>query len=396
MAPLRPENVAYVMYTSGSTGTPKGVTITHRGAVNGVAQLVERLGAAAGSRMLAGTSVNFDVSVFEIFTALTTGATVEVVRDVLELAERDSWTGGVISSVPSVFAELLDEIADRTTVQALVFAGEVLSAPFMARVRAAMPGARIINGYGQSESFYASAFELPVGETEESTANAPIGTPLGNMRTYVLGAGLQPVPVGVTGELYVAGAIGRGYADRPGLTAERFVADPYGPAGHRMYRTGDLARWTASGELECVGREDTQVKIRGFRIEPAEVEAALCAHPAVQQAAVVVRETEGSRRLIGYVVPGEATGPEGTGAGLHLAELRRFVAERLPEFLVPSAFVVLDRLPLALNGKLDRSALPEPELVGGEYRAPSSASEKVLAGVFAEVLGLERVGVDDD
>ncbi|MFJ6438883.1 non-ribosomal peptide synthetase, partial [Streptomyces sp. NPDC091416] len=378
------------MYTSGSTGTPKGVTITHRGAVNGVAQLVERVGILPGSRMLAGTSVNFDVSVFEIFTALATGATVEVVRDVLELAERDNWTGGVISSVPSVFAEILDDIAGRTTVDALVFAGEVLSAPFLARVRAAMPGTRILNGYGQSESFYATAFGLPAGETWDRTNSAPIGTPLGNMRTYVLGPGLQPVPMGVTGELYVGGAIGRGYFGRPGLTAERFVADPWGPAGDRMYRTGDLARWTSSGELECVGREDDQVKIRGFRVEPAEVEAVLGAHPAVRQAAAVVLDTAGSRRLVAYVVP------ESLESGPDLAELRRFVAERLPEFLVPSAFVLLDRLPLGLSGKLDRSALPEPEFAGSEYREPRSPDEVVLAEVFAEVLGLERVGLDDD
>ncbi|MEU9568289.1 amino acid adenylation domain-containing protein, partial [Streptomyces sp. NPDC048161] len=302
---LRPDNVAYVMYTSGSTGVPKGVTITHAGVLNDALSLAGTMDLTAGSRMLFATSVNFDVSAFEVFSALSVGATVEVVRDVLELGERDSWEGSVISAVPSVFAELVDEIADRTSVETVVFAGEVLTSSFVERVRVALPGVRVVNGYGQSESFYATAFELPPSVPWNGTGNAPIGRPLGNMRTYVLGPGLAPVPVGVVGELYVAGAVGRGYHGRPGLTAERFVADPFGPAGERMYRTGDLVRWTEAGELECLGRADSQVKLRGLRIEPAEIEAALLAHPGVDQAVIVVRDGRGvgSKQLVGYVVP---------------------------------------------------------------------------------------------
>ncbi|MEU3529939.1 AMP-binding protein, partial [Streptomyces sp. NPDC038707] len=397
---MRPDNVAYVMYTSGSTGKPKGVTITHFGVMNDALSLARTMDLTAGSRMLFATSVNFDVSAFEVFSALGVGATVEVMRDVLELGERDGWTGSVISAVPSVFAELVDEIADRTSVETVVFAGEVLTSAFVERVRAALPGVRVVNGYGQSETFYATAFALAPSAPWNGTGNAPIGRPLGNMRAYVLGPGLAPVPVGVVGELYVGGAVGRGYHGRPGLTAERFVADPFGPAGERMYRTGDLARWTTDGELECVGRADSQVKVRGLRIEPAEVEAALAAHPGVARALVLVREGRRpeDKRLVGYVVPAHGHGADDSDlrAGVDVAEVRRFVAARLPEYMVPSALVVLDRMPLDLNGKVDRRALPEPEFAAGEYRAPRTPEERTLAAVYAEVLGLDRVGLDDD
>ncbi|MFE0105094.1 amino acid adenylation domain-containing protein [Streptomyces sp. NPDC059009] len=397
---LRPDDLAYVMYTSGSTGTPKGVSITNHNVVNGVLRLAERVGIHAGSRTLAGTSINFDVSVFEIFTTLTHGGTVEVVRDVLVLGERGGWSGSVISTVPSVFAELIDQIAESTQVETLVFAGEALSATFAERVRAAFPGVRIVNAYGQTESFYATAFAVDGDEDWPAGGVAPIGTPLGNMRTYVLGEGLTPVPAGVAGELYVAGNVARGYYGRTDLTTERFLPDPFVP-GERMYRTGDLARWNNAGQLEYVGRGDTQVKVRGFRIEPGEVEAALAAHPGVAQSAVVVREGKGGggKQLVGYVVPAFTNTSDAEvdmRAGIESKDLRQFMSTKLPDFMVPSAFVVLEKLPLTPNGKLDRKALPEPEFSGGEYRAPRSDAEKVLAAVYAEVLGLDRVGIDDD
>uniref|UniRef100_UPI0034E0438D AMP-binding protein n=1 Tax=Streptomyces sp. PU-14G TaxID=2800808 RepID=UPI0034E0438D len=411
MAPLLPEHAAYVMYTSGSTGTPKGAVITHRNVVNGVLGLTTSVGVGREPRTLAGTSVGFDVSVFETFTTLCAGGTVEVVRDVVALAERDSWSGGVISTVPSVFAELLDQVAGKVTADTVVFAGEALPASLVSRVREAIPGVRVVNTYGQSETFYATAFALPGTEAWAGRGSVPIGGPLANVSVCVLGAGLAPVPPGVAGELYVAGtAVGRGYRGRGGLTAERFVACPFGPPGARMYRTGDLARLNADGQLEYVGRADAQVKVRGFRIEPGEVEAALTAHPAVADAVVTVHDRrDGGRQLVGYVV---AAGPDdasraveefgfGDGdvdltAGVSVRELRRFVAGRLPEFMVPAAFVVLDRLPLAPNGKLDRAALPEPMYEGTAYRAPRTREEEVLTQVYAEVLGLERVGIDDD
>ncbi|MEU5979496.1 amino acid adenylation domain-containing protein [Streptomyces sp. NPDC047315] len=409
--PLRIHNTAYVMYTSGSTGTPKGVAVTHHNVVNGVTRLADLVGVDDNTWLLAGTSINFDVSVFELFTALSTGGTLEVARDVLVIGERGGWDGGVISTVPSVFSELLDQVGDKIRAECVVFAGEALPAALVHRVRRTIPGIRVVNAYGQTESFYATLFSLPADQEWQGATSAPIGSPIGNMRTYVLGPGLRPVPPGVVGELHVAGNVGRGYHGRTDLTAERFVADPYGPPGARMYRTGDLARWLPGGQLEYAGRDDAQVKIRGFRIEPSEIEAALTAHPGVAQAAVIVAESRGSRRLVGYVVPDQDGAGTAHGAGsidglgeqtvdltrgLEVQELRRFTARRLPEFMVPSVFVVVDRLPLTPNGKLDRRALPEPEFSSGEYRAPRGAAEEALAAVYAEVLGMEKVGVDDD
>ena len=402
-----PENVAYVMYTSGSSGTPKGVAITHHGVVNGVTALARALAMGPATRMPAGTSVNFDVSVFEIVTTLSVGGTVEVLPDLPALGEPGAWSGGVLSGVPSVLAELLDVLAASAPAEAVVFAGEGLPARLFQRARAAFPAARLANAYGQTESFYATVFTAePTAAAEpERPGNVPIGTPLANMRAHVLGPGLTPVPAGVVGELYVAGAVARGYHGDAALTAQRFLPDPFGPAGERMYRTGDLARRRADGVLEYAGRDDGQLKVRGFRIEAAEVEAALTAHPGVSQAAAAAHEVPGGRLLVAYVVPEGARAPGDGGprrqnmdltAGLSAAELRAFASVRLPEFMVPSAFVVLDRLPLLPNGKLDRSALPAPEFTAGPYRAPASDVEQALAAVYAEVLGLERVGADDD
>nr|AGZ15458.1 putative non-ribosomal peptide synthetase [Streptomyces sp. MK498-98F14] len=408
VSPLAPDNLAYVMYTSGSTGTPKGAAITHRSVVNGVRELVRVLDAPPGWRMLAGTSVNFDVSVFELLSALSTGGTAEVVANALVLGERDGWAGQVISGVPSVLGELVEHLGATSGVRTVVFAGDVLPARLVRQVRAALPDARIVNSYGQSESFYATTFSLAASEEWAAGEVAPIGTPLGNMRAYVLGPGLAPVPQGVVGELYVVGTcLGRGYHGRPGMTAERFVADPFGPAGERMYRTGDLARWNPHGELECLGRGDGQVKVRGFRIETAEVEAALARHPGISEVVVVGREVpSGGRRLVAYVVhTGEGgVGDDGAGgigdvdvqSGASAAELRRFVAARLPDYMVPSAFVVLGRMPLGPTGKLDRSALPEPEFVGEVYQAPRTGTEAIITAAYADVLGVERVGIDDD
>ncbi|AOR31555.1 non-ribosomal peptide synthetase [Streptomyces fodineus] len=407
-SPPGPDNLAYVMYTSGSTGKPKGAAITHRNVVNGVRELVRVLDAPPGWRMLAGTSVNFDVSVFELLTTLSTGGTVEVVPNALALGERDTWDGHVISAVPSVLGELVGHLEKAPGVRTVVLAGEVLPARLVRQVREALPGVQVVNGYGQSESFYATTFSLAASEEWAEGELAPIGTPLGNMRAYVLGPGLAPVPQGVIGELYVAGTcLGRGYHGRPGMTAERYVANPFGPAGDRMYRTGDLARWNARGRLECVGRSDGQVKVRGFRVETAEVEAVCALHPGISEAVVVSREVPaGGRRLVAYVVhTGDgAAGDDGAGgigdvdlqAGASAAELRKFVAARLPDYMVPSAFVTLGRLPLGPTGKLDRSALPEPEFLGAAYREPRTEAEKTITAAYADVLGVDQVGVDDD
>ncbi|MBL7256049.1 non-ribosomal peptide synthetase [Paractinoplanes lichenicola] len=408
LSPPAPGNLAYVMYTSGSTGKPKGVAITHRSIVNGVRELAGRLHAAPGWRMLAGTSINFDVSVFELVTTLVTGGTAEIVPDALVLGERDGWDGHVISGVPSVLGELVGHLAKAPDVRSIVFAGEVLPARLVRQVREALPGVQLVNSYGQTESFYATAFSLPASEPWTHDDVAPIGTPLSNTQAYVLGPGLVPVPPGVLGELYVSGrSLARGYHGRAGLTAERFVANPFGPAGDRLYRTGDLARWNADGQLECLGRGDSQVKVRGFRIETAEVEAALTQHPGISEAVVLARDVPaGGRRLVAYVVhTGEGgVGDDGGGgigdvdvlAGASSAELRKFMTARLPDYMVPSAFVALSRLPLGPTGKLDRSALPEPEFLGETYREPRTEAEVVLANAYADVLGVDRVGIDDD
>ncbi|MCP2339296.1 non-ribosomal peptide synthetase [Actinomadura rupiterrae] len=398
-----PDNLAYLMYTSGSTGTPKGVAVTHRNVTSCLPGLAARLDIQEGTRLFAGASVNFDVSVFELFATLCAGGTVEIVRDVLALCARDGWSGGVLSAVPSAFAELLEQSEEAVKADAVVFAGEPLPAWLTARARTAVPGIRVVNAYGQTETFYATAHTVnPVddacaveagGAGGAGGASVPIGSPLENVRTYVLGDGLAPVPPGVVGEIYVAGAtVSRGYRGRPGLTAERFVADPFGPPGSRMFRTGDLGRRRNDGPLEYVGRGDAQLKVRGVRIEPAEVEAALTAHPGVGRAVVTVHAAEalaGSEQLVGYYTATGALGPDAE-------ELRTFVAERLPAFMVPAAFVALDRLPLMPNGKLDRAALPEPVLTGAAYRAPRTAHEEALCGLVAEVLERERVGIEDD
>ncbi|MEU5051464.1 amino acid adenylation domain-containing protein [Streptomyces sp. NPDC021096] len=385
--PATAASPAYVIYTSGSTGKPKGVVVSRRSMSVFLSWAVERFGERDLARVLASTSLSFDVSVFEIFAPLLAGGSIEVVPDLLALAERP-WSGSLISGVPSVFSALL-EAGTPLDCDQIALAGEALPEQLVRRLRHQAPGVRIANLYGPTEStVYATGwYETAPGQV----CAPPIGQPLSGTRAYVLDSRLLPVPAGVAGELYLAGPkVADGYLGRPGLTARHFVADPHGPAGSRMYRTGDLARWDESGVLHYLGRADHQVKIRGFRIELGEIESVLSRHPDITHATVTTHTTPaGDHKLVAYVT---------TAAGTHPSheELTRHITATLPDYMAPAATVVLDTLPVNANGKLDRKALPAPDFQASETaRAPRTPAEELMCALFADVLGVPSVGPDD-
>ncbi|WP_326806731.1 amino acid adenylation domain-containing protein [Streptomyces sp. NBC_01775] len=386
---------AYVIYTSGSTGTPKGVVVPHVNAVNLLSWAVRTLGERDLGRVLVSTSLSFDVSVFELLAPLACGGCAEVVRDGLALVERLS-TGpapSAISGVPSVLAQVAAAVRTTEFSGVVVCAGEALPTRVVDALETAFPGGRVMNAYGPTEAtVYATAGWC--GAANADGGGAPVGRPVDNTHAYVLDDRLRLVPQGAVGELYLGGlGVARGYWRRAGLTAERFVADPFGTGGHaggRLYRTGDLVRWGGPGCLEYVGRADDQLKIRGFRIEPGEVASVLTRLEGVAGAAVAPYDDEsGDRLLVGYVVP-EAAGALDTG------ELREAVRSRLPDHLVPAAFVPVDTLPLTANGKLDRRALPAPRFSGtASARPPRTRTEETLCELFGELLGVPDVGIGD-
>ena len=392
--PLAPENLAYLIYTSGSTGVPKAVAISHRSAAQRIAWAQKTFLFDELSGVLAGTSICFDPSIFELFAPLSAGGTVILAENALALSGLpgcDRVT--LLNTVPSALAGLLDRGPLPLSVATVNLAGEPLPQPLAERVLALRSVGRLRNLYGPSEdTTYSTVSEVARGGGDRPPA---IGRPLAGTRAAVRDAWLQIQPAGVPGELCLAGeGLARGYRGRPGLTAERFVPDPEGPSGSRLYRTGDRVRLQADGELGYLGRLDRQVKLRGFRIEPGEIEAALVRQPEVAEAVVAVREDRpGAVRLVAYVVPAALA----AGAWPHPEELRQRLEESLPRPLVPSAVVLLERLPRTPNGKLDRAALPAPQVEGaGSYRAPRTAAEVGMAALWAEVLGVERIGVDDD
>ncbi|MEU8622513.1 amino acid adenylation domain-containing protein [Streptomyces sp. NPDC048623] len=384
------DDAAYVLYTSGSTGRPKGVVVPHGALRNFLWSMGSQVGLAVGERWLAVTTFGFDISLLEVFLPLVSGAVVvvadrDVVRDPAELGRLIRAEGvSVMQATPGLWRALMETDAAAVEGLRILVGGEALDGGLASELAAA--GVSVWNMYGPTETTIWSTSALLAGD-----GRAPIGGPIANTQVYVLDGRLRLVPPGVPGELYIAGeGVARGYLGRPGLTAERFVTDPYGPAGSRMYRTGDLVRWTDAGVLEFVGRADDQVKVRGYRIELGEVESALAAAPGVARAVAMVREdTPGDRRLVGYVVPTDGTVPD-------LQAVRRHVADVLPEYMVPSAVVALESVPLTPNGKTDRKALPAPAaLAEGVRREARTAQEDLLCGLFAEILGVARVGVDD-
>ncbi|WP_155768396.1 non-ribosomal peptide synthetase, partial [Mycobacterium colombiense] len=335
-------------------------------------------------------SLAFDVSVWEIFGALLRGGRLVVVpesvarspqglHDVL-IAEQVS----VLTQTPSALAALSPDGLDSA---ALVMAAEACPVGVVDRWA---PGRVMVNAYGPTETTMCVAISAPLGAGSPGSGTPPIGSPVSTAALFVLDGWLRPVPAGVVGELYVAGrGVACGYLGRAGLTASRFVACPFGGAGARMYRTGDLVRWGADGQLDYLGRADEQVKIRGYRIELGEIQTALANLGGVSQAVVLAREDRpGDKRLVGYVT-------ESTAGTVDPGAARTALAEQLPEYMVPAAVMVLDALPLTVNGKLDTRALPAPGYTAGGYGAPASPVEEILAGIYADVLGVQRVGVDD-
>ncbi|MBT2393898.1 amino acid adenylation domain-containing protein [Streptomyces sp. ISL-1] len=404
--PVPPEALAYSVFTSGSTGRPKGVLVPHRGLSNHLLAVIDLYGLDENDTIAFNAPLTFDVSIWQTLTLLLAGGRVHVMDDdttrdphaMLESIAEHGVT--VIQIVPAVLRAVLDlwDTDDKTVehcagLRWMLVHGEELPPDLVTRWYKRFPGIPLANVYGPAECSDDVSISVIGSEGLPRGGRAPIGRLLPNTRAYVLDEGLRLLPAGVIGELYVAGAgLARGYARRPALTAERFVADPYGAPGERMYRTGDLARWNSAGELEFIGRADHQTKIRGFRVEPGEVQSTVEADESVAQAAVLVREDgPGGKRLVAYAVPAD---PE---AGVDVAALRRRVAAALPEYMVPSFFVVLDELPLTINGKLDRKALPAPQAGASPADgAPRTPREDVLCSLFAEVLGLPEVGVDDD
>ncbi|MGQ3085491.1 MAG: amino acid adenylation domain-containing protein, partial [Hydrogenophaga sp.] len=392
---LHGENLAYVIYTSGSTGRPKGAANRHRALHNRLAWMQQAYGLTREDVVLQKTPFGFDVSVWEFFWPLMEGARLVVAqpgdhRDPGKLAALIRRHGvSTIHFVPSMLQAFVahEGIEGCTSLRRIVCSGEALPAEAQAKVFERLPGAGLYNLYGPTEA----AIDVTHWTCRaDGRSQVAIGRPIADTRTYVLDAGLNLVPQGVGGELYLGGVgLARGYLDKGGLTAERFVADPFGAAGERLYRTGDLVRWREDGQLEYLGRIDHQVKIRGFRIELGEIEAQLLARVGVREAVVVADEGPGGARLVGYV-SGQA------GVSLDAAQLKAGLAGVLPEYMVPSVLMVMQGLPLNANGKIDRKALPRPEVGAGvAYEEPRGEVERALAGVWAQVLGVQRVGRGD-
>ena len=383
--------IAYILFTSGSTGRPKGVAIEHRAAVNFLHWAVRAFTRQELAGVLCSTSICFDLSVFEIFATLSAGGKIIMAPNVLHLTKGGELAGvTLINTVPSAMAELVRMGAVPASVKTVNLAGEALADWLVEKIYQTTEADKVYNLYGPSETTtYSTCTLVPRG------SSVTIGKPIANTRCYVLDGDRNPVPIGVKGELYLGGVgLARGYYRQPELTAERFLRDPFSrDPNARLYRTGDLCRWLANGTIEYLGRADFQVKIRGFRIELGEIESALREHVDVHEVLVMAREdARGDKRLLAYVVPAE-------NRACTTKELRDYLKEKLPDYMIPAAWVVLPALPLTPNGKLDRKKLPAPDADAhfrSVYEAPRGVNEARLARLWAEVLKLERVGRHDN
>ncbi|MDH0141316.1 non-ribosomal peptide synthetase [Aquipseudomonas alcaligenes] len=393
---LHPLNLAYLIYTSGSTGQPKGVAVNHIGLTMHVQTIGQRYGMTPDDVELHFASISFDGALERWTVPLAFGSRLVIRDQELWSAEKTCQViadeGVTISCLPPSYAQqLLDWVESQglqLPVRSWTLGGEAFTRETYERLQKVLQPQRIINGYGPTETVVTPLiWEAFPGDSFEA-AYAPIGNPVGPRSLYVLDAELNLLPIGVAGELYIGGEVGlaRGYFQRPELTAERFLPDPFGAAGERMYRTGDLVRWRADGTLDYLGRFDHQVKIRGFRIELGEIESQLLALDGVQEAAVIARETPTGKQLVGYVVARDNTDANA---------LRSELAKILPDYMVPAQIIALEKLPLTPAGKLDRAALPEPTWQSQDYEAPQTDNERILAAIWAEVLGAERVGRQD-
>jgi amino acid adenylation domain-containing protein len=393
---VTPDNLAYIIYTSGSTGQPKGVEVTHS-AINGLVSNTNYVRLEATDRVAQVSNVSFDIVTFEIWGTLLHGARLVLVARDVSLSPKDFAAQLKADGITTMFltAALFNLVAREvpsafSSIKHLLVGGEAVTPHWMREVLKHGPPERLLNAYGPTESTTFASWHL-VTEVSEDAVSVPIGRPISNTRLYVLDRHLNPVPVGVTGELYIAGdGLARGYDNRPELTAEKFIQWN----AQRLYRSGDLARWLPDGNIDFLARVDEQVKVRGFRIEPGEIEAVLRLHEAVNEVVVIVREdTPGDKRLTAYRVPLPGHAPSAS-------DLRTYLKARLPDYMIPSAFVRLEALPRTGNGKLDRRGLPKPD-VSAESEANDSPVartpvEEALSEIWAEVLSLRRVGVTDN
>ncbi|KPL20763.1 MAG: hypothetical protein AMJ93_11140, partial [Anaerolineae bacterium SM23_84] len=395
-----PDNLAYVMYTSGSTGQPKGVSVTHRGVV----RLVKHTNYAQltpDQVFLHFSPLSFDASTFEIWAPLLNGAQLVIfpsskpsLHELGQVLLRDHIT--TLWLTAGLFHQMVDHHIDSLqSLQQLLAGGDVVSPTHVKHALQHLPRCTLINGYGPTENTTFSCCH-PMSHPSQVGNSTPIGRPIANTQALILDHHLNPVPIGVTGELYVGGdGLARGYLQRPDLTAEHFVPHPFSNSpGARLYRTGDLARYRPDGTIDFLGRIDNQVKIRGFRIELGEIEATLSQHPQVRKTVVLARgDLAGEKRLVAYVVTNQDAPPT-------ISELQRFLRERMPDYMVPSAFVMLDQLPLTPIGKVDRRALPAPGRARPQLAEPPvpprTPIEELLASIWREVLGLQQVGIHDD